>query len=200
MSINSNEWKHPQTGETRHYINNWVELVGFEVQRYNTGNICHVTLDGAKISNALARDTFAAKVWYNNDGQIFVQHRGRTCMLPDTIIERLQPLVDAEIEEMRAIEAEKQAEKEAEENLPVGEIIVTEELNEDSWHGVMNTGEKILYITVTATRTRQHVYIYDSKPQEYNIYRHRVAHKSNKYYYEGKELHDFIREVIATIK
>lgn len=196
MSIQSNTWTHPRTGEHRHYINNWAELVGFEIHRYNTGNLSTVFLDDEKISNSLAADTLSAAIWYDDKGEIFIQHRSRrTAISDDTIRERLQPHVDAEIQKTAEIEAAKIAEEEENAALPVGEAVVTEPLNEDSWNGKVNTGTRIVYITVTRTSKMQHIYFYDTKPMV-GMYRTNILHDANKNFYKGEELKNRIRTLV----
>jgi hypothetical protein len=75
IRIGGNAWTHPSTGEVRVYFNSWPELIGLEVSRYNTGNICGATLDGESISNARARDILGVvtKVWWSDaDNQIHI--------------------------------------------------------------------------------------------------------------------------------
>lgn len=51
-------------GTVRYYVNNWAELLGFEVERYNTGNLRVVRLpNGDPISNGKASRLLAGKVW-----------------------------------------------------------------------------------------------------------------------------------------
>jgi hypothetical protein len=50
------EWTHPSTGETRYYINNLAEIIGFDYNQYRTGNISSAILDGETISNGKAHD------------------------------------------------------------------------------------------------------------------------------------------------
>ena len=37
--IETRLWIKPDTGEERHYLQNWREAIGLEVEWYNTGNI-----------------------------------------------------------------------------------------------------------------------------------------------------------------
>jgi transposase-like protein len=70
LAIGGNAWT-PRTGQERVYLNNWHELIGLEVSRYNTGNICSATINGQRISNGKATRLLDAKVWWQN-GKILV--------------------------------------------------------------------------------------------------------------------------------
>jgi hypothetical protein len=75
LRIGGNAWTHPATDEERLYLNDWPTLIGLEISRYNTGNICCSTLDGEGISNARARDILGTvtKVWWSDvDNQIHI--------------------------------------------------------------------------------------------------------------------------------
>lgn len=48
--IKTRAWIKPDTGEERHYLQNWREAIGLEVDWYNTGNIKSACLDGQWIS------------------------------------------------------------------------------------------------------------------------------------------------------
>ena len=69
-----NEWVHPRTGETRRYVQNWPELIGLEIARYNTGNISGAWLNGEKIPNNRAGSILAVKVWLDENDEIHVDN------------------------------------------------------------------------------------------------------------------------------
>lgn len=198
MNIETNTWIHPQTKEERHYINNWPQLCGFELTYYNTGNLSTAHLDGEHLSNSLAKDTLTARVWYTNDGQIHVQHRGRTAMLPATIIELLRPHVDAELEADKLAEEKKQAEKEAEQNLPVGEVQLLPRDENGKLKAKYNTGEQILHIHIGETSTRTNIYVYDREQKPWMIHVP-IASKSCLGKLQGEELKAFIKQIIDEI-
>lgn len=76
MSLVTATWTHPRTGETRHYINNWHEVAGFEVDKYKTGNIRSAALDGGHISNTKAAALYATKFWVGADGEVHTNGHG----------------------------------------------------------------------------------------------------------------------------
>ena len=61
-------WEHPRTGEKRIYLNKVAhELLGIEIDRYNTGNISKFMMDGEKMSNSYGYSILGAldKVYYD---------------------------------------------------------------------------------------------------------------------------------------
>lgn len=48
-------WRHPVTGETRHYLRDAERAMGLDVNYYKTGNVSSAALDGERISNGEAR-------------------------------------------------------------------------------------------------------------------------------------------------
>lgn len=72
------EWTHPRTGQVRRYVQNWEELIGFEVEFYNTGSVKNAIFNGELISNAEARRIMGTKIWVDADGAVHVDYwRGR---------------------------------------------------------------------------------------------------------------------------
>lgn len=67
-------WTHPRTGQTRRYVNNWLELAGWEIDRYKSGNICWASLNGQKISNTKAGRVAGGKVWIDEAGALHVDY------------------------------------------------------------------------------------------------------------------------------
>lgn len=62
----------------RVYLNNWLELAGFEITRYKTGNISSASLGGEKISNAKASELGGVKCfWDCNAGRMVFQGSAR---------------------------------------------------------------------------------------------------------------------------
>lgn len=64
-------WIKPDTGEERHYLQNWREAIGLKVDWYNTGNIKSACLDGQWISNTRA-SRITMKPWFDSDGKLHV--------------------------------------------------------------------------------------------------------------------------------
>lgn len=74
MTITTNAWTHPTTGQTRHYINDWAEQAfGLEIARYNTGNISSAALNGERISNTKAA-RLGGKVWADESGELHLDY------------------------------------------------------------------------------------------------------------------------------
>jgi len=90
--ITGKEWVHPTTGETRIYLNNWLEAVGVELSYYGTGNICYAELDGKKVSNNTGKSLKAMKAWIDADGEVHVKinDRARFYIKEATLIERIK--------------------------------------------------------------------------------------------------------------
>lgn len=60
-------------GTVRYYINDWAEMIGFEIERYNTGNLRVVRdPDGDHMSNSKAGKLLCGKVFIQ-DGRLFAQ-------------------------------------------------------------------------------------------------------------------------------
>lgn len=95
------EWRHPGTGETRHYINNPAELIGLEANRYGTGNISSAILNGHHVSNTKAHELFNylsnSKFWLTTDGKLHTRPTYGTprAMHPDEITDAIQHAVNA---------------------------------------------------------------------------------------------------------
>lgn len=68
IRIGGREWIHPSTGEIRIYINEdvWAPLVGFEILRYKSGNICHAEFNGSPVSNAKAGRVLFVKIYWTS--------------------------------------------------------------------------------------------------------------------------------------
>lgn len=90
--ITGKEWVHPTTGETRIYLNDWLEAVGVELSYYGTGNICYAELDGKKVSNNTGKSLKAMKAWIGSDGEVHVKinDRARFYIKEATLIERIK--------------------------------------------------------------------------------------------------------------
>lgn len=62
-----------RTGIVRFYINDWAEILGFQIERYNTGNLRWVRdPDGDPMSNSKAGKLLCGKV-YIEGGRLFAQ-------------------------------------------------------------------------------------------------------------------------------
>lgn len=60
-------------GTVRYYINDWAELLGFQIDRYKTGNLYSVrTPDGDHMSNNKASQLLCGKVFIQ-DGKLYAQ-------------------------------------------------------------------------------------------------------------------------------
>lgn len=73
-AIGGKPWQ-AEGGMPRVYLNTevWAPMIGFEVDRYKSGNISHATLAGQKISNAKANALLRAKVYWEN-GLIWIDN------------------------------------------------------------------------------------------------------------------------------
>ena len=71
VAIGGNRWQ--KNGMDRVYFNDWAELAGLEVTRYNTGNISSASYQDRGISNSQAYKLLGCidKVWFDAaDGKI----------------------------------------------------------------------------------------------------------------------------------
>ncbi|MBV2364244.1 helix-turn-helix domain-containing protein [Streptomonospora nanhaiensis] len=66
LAIGGNRWQ--RGDKDRVYFNNIEELLGLDIDRYNTGNISYAAVDGHPVSNSEARRILAAvdKVYFDN--------------------------------------------------------------------------------------------------------------------------------------
>jgi hypothetical protein len=69
--IKTRLWIKPDTGEERHYLQNWREAIGLEITWFNTGNIRWAFWDGKRISNTRASQ-IAMKPWFDSEGKLHV--------------------------------------------------------------------------------------------------------------------------------
>jgi hypothetical protein len=70
-AIGGNRWQ--KNGMDRVYLNDWADLAGLEVSRYNTGNISGASYQGEGISNSQAYKLLGSidKVWFDAaDGKL----------------------------------------------------------------------------------------------------------------------------------
>lgn len=59
------------SGRVRYFINDWAQILGFEIERYNKGAIRYCRIPGVdSISNNKAERLLCGKVWIE-DGQIY---------------------------------------------------------------------------------------------------------------------------------
>lgn len=68
IAVGGREWT-GNSGIRRIYLNDWAEMAGLEIERYNTGNIRYAVLAGQRLSNAAAAKLAGHKVYWA-DGQI----------------------------------------------------------------------------------------------------------------------------------
>lgn len=95
MKVETAAWRHPRTGEVRHYVANVYTLIGLDTWKYNTGNVKGAQLDGKDISNGKARELMnmidAMKIWRDARG---VYHwwdcPSSRVMSPDEVMERIR--------------------------------------------------------------------------------------------------------------
>ena len=71
--IETRLWVKPDTGEERHYLQNWREAIGLEITWYNTGNIRWALLDGQPISNTHASQ-ITMNPWFDSEGKLYVDN------------------------------------------------------------------------------------------------------------------------------
>lgn len=70
--IETSTWTHPTTGQVRRYINNTAEVIGLDIDFYNSGNVRRAELAGEYISNRKASDILAARVWIDSENGVHV--------------------------------------------------------------------------------------------------------------------------------
>lgn len=76
IELGGNLWE--GSSHRRIYINNWLELAGFEITRYKTGNISSASLNNEKVSNAKAAELNNVKCfWDCNAEKLVLQGRAR---------------------------------------------------------------------------------------------------------------------------
>jgi hypothetical protein len=84
-----------QNGFNRIYFPISLDMIGLEVERYNTGNICSAKLDGEKISNSKAGKMItqlnSGKVWFDIPTQKFMSKN--LGLFTDDIINFIKELV-----------------------------------------------------------------------------------------------------------
>lgn len=80
QTITLNTWT-PNNGKARRYVNGWLDLFGFEVERYKTGNIRFASLRDQSISNTKARSLMAVKVWLDDNDTVHVDYHRDTDLI-----------------------------------------------------------------------------------------------------------------------
>lgn len=70
--IETRLWMKPDTGEERHYLQNWHKAIGLDITWFNTGNIRWASLDGQRISNTRASQIITMKPWFDSEGKLHV--------------------------------------------------------------------------------------------------------------------------------
>ena len=67
-------WK-AYNGSLHYYVNDWRAMINLEVTKYNTGNVKHVTHDGASLSNNYYNKKInPTKVWFDEEAVIHVDY------------------------------------------------------------------------------------------------------------------------------
>ena len=87
--VETRSWTHPRTGENRRYVQNWKEIIEFEVGYSNAGNVTYSTLKGKKVAHARAASLLNVKVWLDSKNNIHVDHlsgKGATLISAERII------------------------------------------------------------------------------------------------------------------
>ena len=87
--VETRSWTHPRTGENRRYVQNWKEIIEFEVGYSNAGNVTYSTLKGEKVAHARAASLLNVKVWLDSKNNIHVDHlsgKGATLISAERII------------------------------------------------------------------------------------------------------------------
>lgn len=87
--VETRSWTHPRTGENRRYVQNWKEIIEFEVGYSNAGNVTYSTLKGEKVAHARAASLLNVKVWLDSQNNVHVDHlsgKGATLISAERII------------------------------------------------------------------------------------------------------------------
>lgn len=87
--VETRSWTHPRTGENRRYVQNWKEIIEFEVGYSNAGNVTYSTLKGENVAHARAASLLNVKVWLDSKNNIHVDHlsgKGATLISAERII------------------------------------------------------------------------------------------------------------------
>ena len=80
IDLGGNLWE--SGNHRRIYLNNWLELAGVNVSRYQTGNISSASINGKKISNAKAAELDNVKAFWDCSANALV-FQGSARMLDD---------------------------------------------------------------------------------------------------------------------
>ena len=65
----------PTNGQPRYYVNDWKEIIGLDVDYYNTGNVKSVTYEGTDISNnRYNKKLSSTKVYFDGEGIVHVDY------------------------------------------------------------------------------------------------------------------------------
>lgn len=86
----------PRSGQARYYVNDWEQMIGLHVERYKTGNVCEVWMDGGEpISNNHYKKYIAdTKVWIGEeDGQVHVDYCSNDA-IKNRIIAKVEELIE----------------------------------------------------------------------------------------------------------
>ena len=169
--VETRSWTHPRTGENRRYVQNWKEIIEFEVGYSNAGNVTYSTLKGEKVAHARAASLLNVKVWLDSQNNIHVDHlsgKGATLISAERIIADIAealnpPSLTKKAEEMlreleelserwitesvkESCEKAREAVKSMREGLPQAEADA-EEVTEDALEPEDNAAEKAAHDT-----------------------------------------------------
>ena len=92
-NLEMNNWTNPRNKEVRTYINNWAEVLGFEIEKYKSGNISHASYNGEKISNSEAKRNLVGKVYIVNKTLYMDGHADTTTMTETEKAEQIRNLL-----------------------------------------------------------------------------------------------------------
>lgn len=109
--VELSSWRKPGTDEVRLYVQNIHEIIGLDIERYNTGNISSASLGGETISNSKAYEIVDVKVFLiqGEDGdpakvgdqvRVYVQNLGnRSPLSSGQIAGMVRAVLAAEVSE-----------------------------------------------------------------------------------------------------
>lgn len=66
MDLDLNAWS-PRNGQTRYYLNNWLQVCGYSIARYSTGNVSSAYRGSERFANNRAACLRFVKVWLDED-------------------------------------------------------------------------------------------------------------------------------------
>ena len=92
IELGGNEWK---SGEKhRIYFNNFAELAGLVVNRYNTGSISSAYLNGSKLSNSKTSKMLSGKLYFDVNTNEFIAQSFMDETVVDMAIEKIRAAIN----------------------------------------------------------------------------------------------------------